>query len=52
MPEDVEFAHREDEAPFQDLLRAQLLQLQPYNCARYRLAIVKTEDWIAKGRSM
>jgi hypothetical protein len=42
----------EDQAPFQDLSRVELLQLQPYNCARYRLSIGKTEEWIAKGRPM
>ena len=42
----------EDQAPFQELLRAELLQLEPYNCARYRLSIGKTEEWIGKGRPM
>jgi DNA-binding transcriptional ArsR family regulator len=42
----------EDKAPFQDLSRVELLQLEPYNCARYRLSIGKTEEWIAKGRPM
>ena len=42
----------EDQIPFQDLLRAELLQLEPYNCARYRLSIGKTEEWIGKGRPM
>jgi Fic/DOC family protein len=42
----------EDQAPFQDLSRLELLQLEPYNCARYRLSIGKTEEWIAKGRPM
>jgi hypothetical protein len=42
----------QDQIPFQDLLRAELLHLEPYNCARYRLAIGKTEEWIAKGRPM
>jgi hypothetical protein len=42
----------EDQAPFHDLSRVELLQLEPYNCARYRLSIGKTEEWIAKGRPM
>jgi Fic family protein len=42
----------EDQTPFQDLSRVELLQLEPYNCARYRLSIGKTEEWIAKGRPM
>jgi fido (protein-threonine AMPylation protein)/DNA-binding transcriptional ArsR family regulator len=40
----------EDEAPFKDLVRVELLHIEPYNCARYRLAIGKTEAWIAAGR--
>ena len=42
----------EDQAPFRDLSRVELLQLEPYNCARYRLSIGKTEEWIANGRPM
>ena len=37
---------------FQALLRKELQNLEPFNCARYRLAIRKTEDWIRKGRRM
>lgn len=37
---------------FQALLRKELQHLEPFNCARYRLAIRKTEDWIRKGRPM
>jgi len=43
---------QEDRAAFQDLLRTELLQLEPYNCARYRLSIGKTEEWIRKGRKL
>ena len=42
----------DDLRSFRDLLSAELLHLQPYNCARYRLAISKTEEWISKGRPM
>lgn len=42
----------QDRAPFQELLRAELLQMQPYNCARYRLSIGKAEEWIGKNRPM
>ena len=41
---------QDDRAAFQQLLRTELLQLEPYNCARYRLSIGKTEEWIRKGR--
>jgi Fic family protein len=40
----------DDQNAFQELLRAELRHLEPYNCARYRLSISKTEDWIGKGR--
>jgi Fic family protein len=43
---------QEDRAGFQDLLRTELLQLEPYNCARFRLSIGKTEEWIRKGRRL
>jgi hypothetical protein len=33
-------------------LRAELLHLEPYNGARYRLSIGKAEEWIAEGRPM
>jgi Fic family protein len=39
-----------DRNAFQDLLRAALQHLEPYNCARYRLPIGKTEEWIRQGR--
>lgn len=41
-----------DQAPFQDLLREELLHLEPFNCARYRLSIGKTEEWIRDDRPM
>ncbi len=41
-----------DQAAFQDLARVELLQLEPYNCARYRLPIGKTQEWISDGRPM
>ena len=41
-----------DQIAFQALLRKELQNLEPFNCARYRLAIRKTEDWIRKGRPM
>ena len=41
-----------DQIAFQALLRKELQSLEPFNCARYRLAIRKTEDWIEKGRLM
>lgn len=39
-----------DEEAFTNLLRDELRQLEPYNCARYRLPIGKTQEWIAAGR--
>jgi hypothetical protein len=39
-----------DRPGFTELLRVELANLEPYNCARYRLSINKTEEWIAKGR--
>lgn len=41
-----------DQAPFQELLREELLHLEPFNCARYRLSIGKTEEWIRDDRPM
>src|SRR5665213_2580596 len=40
----------QDEESFKDLVRVELRQIEPYNCARYRLPIGKTEAWIAAGR--
>ena len=39
-----------DRPAFIELLRVELANLEPYNCARYRLPINKTEEWVAKGR--
>lgn len=41
-----------DQHTFQALLRKELERLEPFNCARYRLSIRKTEGWITKGRPM
>jgi Fic family protein len=41
-----------DLMPFQTLLRQELARLEAFNCARYRLSIRKTEEWIARGRPM
>ena len=41
-----------DQTTFQTLLRKELERLEPFNCARYRLSIRKTEGWITKGRPM
>jgi hypothetical protein len=35
---------------FTQMLRTELAHLEPYNCARYRLTIGKTEEWVARGR--
>jgi hypothetical protein len=39
-----------DQEYFQVLLKTELTQLEAFNCARYRLTIGNTEEWIAKGR--
>lgn len=39
-----------DQGFFRMLLRTEVAQLEPYNCARYRLSIGNTQEWIAKGR--
>lgn len=41
-----------DLTAFQTLLRQELARLEAFNCARYRLSIRKTEEWIGRGRSM
>jgi hypothetical protein len=41
---------KEDAAPFEALVRAELNNLAPYNCARYRLSLARTQAWIEKGR--
>lgn len=40
----------EDEEPFQKMLRDELQHLDVHNCARYRLPISKTEEWVSRGR--
>jgi fido (protein-threonine AMPylation protein) len=39
-----------DAALFDAMLQSELTHLEPYNCARYRLPIGKTQEWIDKGR--
>jgi len=39
-----------DRPAFIELLRLELANLEAYNCARYKLPINKTEEWVAKGR--
>jgi Fic/DOC family len=39
-----------DAAVFDAMLESELQHLEPYNCARYRLPIGKTQEWIDKGR--
>lgn len=41
-----------DRTAFQTLVRQELARLEPFNCARYRLSIRKTEEWIGRGRPM
>jgi Fic family protein len=41
-----------DQNSFQEVLRRELQVLEPFNCARYRLALGKTESWIRIGRPM
>jgi Fic family protein len=40
----------EDKEAFLEMLRKELSSLETYNCARYRLSMRRTEEWIAKGR--
>jgi len=40
----------DDAATFRQMLDAELGHLEPYNCARYRLPIGKTHEWIQQGR--
>lgn len=40
----------EDIEPFRQLLQKELRVLSPNNCARYRLSIRLTEQWISQGR--
>jgi DNA-binding transcriptional ArsR family regulator/fido (protein-threonine AMPylation protein) len=39
-----------EQDPFTAMAREELRSLQPYNCARYRLPIAKTTEWIEQGR--
>lgn len=39
-----------DKARFMSLAQEELRNLEPYNCARYRLPIRKTQEWIRQGR--
>lgn len=39
-----------DSTVFFNMLEEELEALQPYNCARYRLAMKNTAEWIKKGR--
>jgi hypothetical protein len=41
-----------DKEAFTNHLREELHHLEPYNCARYRLPIGKTQEWIAAGRTV
>ena len=41
-----------DHDSFEAILRRELQSLEPFNCARYRLALGQTEGWIKSGRSM
>lgn len=40
----------EHRTAFTQMLQTELAHLEPYNCARYRLTIGKTEEWVARGR--
>jgi Fic family protein len=40
----------EQRSGFTEMLRRELAHLEPYNCARYRLTIGTTEEWVARGR--
>jgi hypothetical protein len=40
-----------EQAVFIDLLQEELDALQPYNCARYRLPMNKTAEWIKRKRA-
>lgn len=41
-----------DQASFRAILCRELQSLETFNCARYRLALGKTEGWIGRGRPM
>jgi Fic family protein len=40
----------EDRAAFKDMVNSELDHLEPYNCARYRLPMGRTQEWIDRGR--
>jgi Fic family protein len=40
----------EDRSVFARMLDSELEHLAPYNCARYRLPIGKTQEWVERGR--
>ena len=40
----------EDKRVFENMLRENLVRLEVFNCARYRLTMTQAETWIAKGR--
>lgn len=39
-----------DVAMFNDMLNSELVHLQVYNCARFRLTMAETQQWIDRGR--
>ena len=39
-----------DKEAFLDMLLKELKSLETYNCARYRLSLRRTEEWIGRGR--
>jgi fido (protein-threonine AMPylation protein) len=41
-----------DQAPFLAILRRELQALETFNCARFRLSLRKTDDWIQQGRPL
>jgi hypothetical protein len=41
-----------DRDAFVAMLLRELQSLETFNCARYRLSLRKTEEWIGKGRPM
>ena len=40
----------EDRPTFEEMLRSDFEHLEIFNCARYRLTMKQTEDWLSKGR--
>lgn len=43
---------KSDQDAFIKMLRKELGSLETYNCARYRLSLRKTEEWIGRGRPL